>query len=68
MLFRSSIVIGASKPAQLQDNLGAVDVSLSAEEMQQLDMVSELPKEYPGWVLERTEKDRVADKTTAKKP
>jgi len=55
----TSIVIGANKPEQLKDNLGAVGVSLSAEEMQQLDAVSQLPKEYPGWVLDTVGKERM---------
>lgn len=55
----TTIVIGANKLEQLKDNLGAVEVSLSAEEMQALDAATRLPKEYPGWVLEYTMKDRI---------
>jgi aryl-alcohol dehydrogenase-like predicted oxidoreductase len=49
----SSVIIGAKRPDQLADNLGAVDVTFSAEELAQLDAVSKLPAEYPGWMLER---------------
>jgi len=42
----------------LHDNLKAIDVQLSASDLQKLDEVSQLPQEYPGWMLERTGADR----------
>jgi aryl-alcohol dehydrogenase-like predicted oxidoreductase len=54
----SSVIIGANKIEQLHDNLKAIDVQLSAEDLQKLDEVSQLPQEYPGWMLERTGGDR----------
>jgi len=54
----TSVIIGANKLEQLNDNLKAVDVTLSAEELSQLNEVSVLPQEYPGWMLERTGMDR----------
>jgi aryl-alcohol dehydrogenase-like predicted oxidoreductase len=47
----TSVIIGAKRLDQLEDNLAAVDVKLSDEEMKQLDEVSTLPPEYPGWML-----------------
>lgn len=47
----TSVIIGAKRMEQLQDNLGAIDLKLSAEEMKKLDEVSALPPEYPGWML-----------------
>ena len=47
----TSVIIGAKRTDQLQDNLASVDVKLSPEELQQLDQVSHLPPEYPGWML-----------------
>ena len=47
----TSVIIGAKRTDQLQDNLPAVDVKFSPEELQQLDQVSQLPPEYPGWML-----------------
>jgi hypothetical protein len=38
---------------QLEDNLGAVAVKLSADELARLDEVSRLPEEYPGWMFAR---------------
>lgn len=49
----SSVIIGAKRPEQLADNLGAVDIEFSPEELARLDAVSKLPAEYPGWMLER---------------
>jgi aryl-alcohol dehydrogenase-like predicted oxidoreductase len=47
----TSVIIGAKRLDQLEDNLAAVDVKLSDEELRQLDAVSTLPLEYPGWML-----------------
>ncbi len=47
----TSVIIGAKRLDQLQDNLAAVDLRLSGEEIKQLDDVSALPPEYPGWML-----------------
>ena len=47
----TSIIIGAKRLDQLNDNLAAVDLKLTADELKQLDEVSALPPEYPGWIL-----------------
>ncbi len=46
----TSVIIGARKPAQLEDNLKAIDVKLSAEDLKALDEVSRLTTEYPAWM------------------
>ena len=46
----TSVIIGARKLEQLEDNLAAVNVILSAEELAQLDAVSRLPLTYPAWM------------------
>ncbi len=48
-----SVIIGAKTAEQLDDNLAAVGLTLTAEETAKLDEVSRLPAEYPGWMLER---------------
>jgi aryl-alcohol dehydrogenase-like predicted oxidoreductase len=48
-----SVIIGAKTIAQLDDNLAAVKVTLTAEEVAALDKASALTPEYPGWMLER---------------
>ena len=49
--FVTSVIIGAKRPDQLEDNLAAVDLKLTDDELKQLDEVSALPPEYPGWML-----------------
>ena len=46
----SSVIIGARKPEQLDDNLKSVDVTLSADELKSLDEASRLEPEYPAWM------------------
>ena len=48
----SSVIVGARRLEQLQDNLAATEIELSEEEMDILDDVSALPREYPGWMIE----------------
>ncbi|MDB5700479.1 MAG: aldo/keto reductase [Sphingomonadales bacterium] len=50
--FVTSVIIGAKRIEQLEDNLQAVDVRLTAEDMATLDQVSALPQEYPGWMID----------------
>ena len=47
----TSIIIGAKRMDQLTDNIAAVDLKLTPDELKQLDEVSTLPPEYPGWML-----------------
>ena len=54
----TSVIIGANKPEQLEDNLKSIDVHFRADELQKLEEVSKLPAEYPGWMLEFTMGDR----------
>ncbi|HEX4769074.1 MAG TPA: aldo/keto reductase [Lichenihabitans sp.] len=49
----TSVIVGAKRQAQLTENIAATEVRLSAEDLAALDAVSTLPKEYPGWMLER---------------
>ena len=46
----TSVIIGARRMDQLEDNFGSVDVSLSDDEVAQLDEVSKIPLGYPGWM------------------
>ncbi|MDP5218451.1 aldo/keto reductase [Ruegeria sp. 2205SS24-7] len=49
----TSVILGAKRPEQLADNIGAVEVTLSSEDLAALDAVTQLPAEYPGWMIER---------------
>ena len=55
----TSIILGAKRPEQLQDNLAAMDLKLSPDELRQLDAVSALPPEYPGWMLSTQSANRL---------
>lgn len=51
--FVTSVIIGAKRLDQLEQNLKAVDLTLDAEDLERLDEISALAPEYPGWMLER---------------
>jgi aryl-alcohol dehydrogenase-like predicted oxidoreductase len=46
----TSVIIGARNLKQLDDNLGAVELTLSAEDLKALDEVSRIPPAYPLWM------------------
>ena len=47
----SSVIIGAKTLDQLHDNIASTAVTLTAQNLQVLDEVSELAPEYPGWMM-----------------
>jgi aryl-alcohol dehydrogenase-like predicted oxidoreductase len=47
----STVIIGAKTLPQLNDNLAATRLQLTADDLKALDEVSQLPPEYPGWML-----------------
>ncbi|WP_027794642.1 aldo/keto reductase [Paraburkholderia acidipaludis] len=49
----TSVIVGAKRVDQLDDNVAATQVTLSREELAALDDVSRLPAEYPGWMFAR---------------
>ena len=56
----TSVIIGANKMEQLNDNLKSTEVTFTDDEMEKIAEASKLPMEYPGWMLEFTGKDRIA--------
>jgi aryl-alcohol dehydrogenase-like predicted oxidoreductase len=46
----TSVIIGVKRIAQLQDNLGAAELNLSAQDLARLDAVSATPAVYPQWM------------------
>jgi len=54
----TSVILGAKRLDQLSDTLAATDVTLSPEALAQLDAVSRVPAEYPGWMSELWSKGR----------
>src|SRR5882757_9550096 len=55
----TSVIIGAKRLDQLEDNIAAVDLKLTADELKQLDEASALPPEYPGWMLPFQSSNRI---------
>jgi aryl-alcohol dehydrogenase-like predicted oxidoreductase len=51
--FVTSIITGVKTLEQLDDNLAAAELTLTAAEMEMLDALSALKPEYPGWMVER---------------
>jgi aryl-alcohol dehydrogenase-like predicted oxidoreductase len=46
----TTVIIGAKNETQLKDNLGAVDVKLTAEDLAAIDKVSKPAELYPHWM------------------
>ncbi|GAB3991024.1 aldo/keto reductase [Spirosoma daeguense] len=55
----TSVIIGAKNTDQLTDNIKATEVSLTNEQLQQLDEISAMPKPYPQWMIQRQSSDRL---------
>ena len=49
----SSVIVGAKRLEQLQDNIAATNIDLTETELDLLDNVSALTPEYPGWMFAR---------------
>lgn len=56
----SSVLVGATKPHQLEDNLKATEWEMSADEVSHLDELSKLNPIYPHWMLQFTYMDRTS--------
>jgi len=54
----TSTIIGAKNIDQLNANIKSVDVQLTPDDLEKIDKISALPKEYPGWMVERQSADR----------
>lgn len=54
----TSVIIGAKKVEQLEDNLKSVELQLSQEELKKLDEISKPAETYPAWMLDRQGADR----------
>ena len=52
------MIVGARTEQQLLDNLAAAELSLSVEEIERLDTVSQVPLLYPYWHQANTQPAR----------
>jgi aryl-alcohol dehydrogenase-like predicted oxidoreductase len=67
----TSVIIGAKRMDQLEDNLKAVEVQLDKDDLAALDAVSRLTPEYPAWMNAAASDDRLPGQErrfTTKKP
>lgn len=64
----TSVIVGARKVEQLEDNLEAYKIALSDDDLKKLDEVSAIPMQYPQWqpTLTRGQDARAAMEHTAK--
>lgn len=58
----SAVLVGATKPEQLQDNLKATSWTLEEAEVKALDAVSQPRRPYPHWMLDYTRMDRTSSR------
>lgn len=49
----TTVIIGAKNTVQLNDNIRATQLKLSSDDLEILNKVSQIPMEYPGWMIER---------------
>ncbi|HEY3389676.1 MAG TPA: aldo/keto reductase [Prolixibacteraceae bacterium] len=49
----TSVIIGAKNLVQLKDNINSTNLKLTSEELTELNNISELPAEYPAWMVNR---------------
>jgi aryl-alcohol dehydrogenase-like predicted oxidoreductase len=57
--FVTAVLVGAKRIDQLEDNLAAIHLKLTQDELESLDEVSQLPPEYPEWMLAIQGADRL---------
>jgi aryl-alcohol dehydrogenase-like predicted oxidoreductase len=55
----TSTIIGAKTVDQLKANIHSTTLTLTEDDLKRLDELSALTKEYPGWMVERQNADRV---------
>lgn len=64
----TSVIIGTKKIHQLEDNLGAIDIVFSEEELQTLNQISQIPSEYPGWMTDMWSQARIEQLKNVRHP
>ncbi len=47
----SSVIVGARRPEQLEQNLAASEIELTSEELAELEPIGALEPEYPAWAI-----------------
>lgn len=57
----TSVIIGAKRLDQLDENIASTEVDFSEKEMEKLEEVSALTKEYPEWMFEMQSRGRTPE-------
>lgn len=55
----TSVIVGAKRLDQLEDNIAASRLELGQDELARLEAASALPPEYPGWMVDTQGADRL---------
>lgn len=55
----TSVIIGANKMSQLNDNLKAIEIQLTSEEIATLSTTTQPPTQYPGWMYIHQNQNRL---------
>lgn len=61
----TSLIIGAKRLDQLKDNLAAIDLELTPDEVERLNTISDTGPHYPSWIQAGAAKFRTPDETNA---
>ncbi len=61
----TSVIIGAKNNDQLLDNIACTELQLSTDELKELDAISALTPEYPGWMVDRQMMGRLPETSKA---
>ena len=61
----TSVIIGANKLSQLEDNLKSAELKLTPEEAATLSATTKPPQLYPEWMIEHQNAGRARESTTA---
>ncbi|MBU2493219.1 MAG: aldo/keto reductase [Bacteroidetes bacterium] len=57
----SSVIIGVKNETQLKDNLKSTEITFTEDGLRKLDEVSKLDPEYPGWMVDFMQQDRIVN-------
>jgi len=63
----STVLVGAKRMNQLDENLKATDITLSSDELDLIQSASKLPPEYPGWMIQMWSGHRAKQLSAAKR-
>lgn len=57
----TSVIIGVKNEKQLRDNLKSIEISFTEDELKKLNEVNKLTPEYPGWMVDFMQQDRIVN-------